>query len=142
MVTSFVMTDPGRVNGSSKLSVDELRERFAQWRSTRAKKARIPDELWAAAVEVARRDGVNRTAQVLHLDGGKLMCRFVAAGATDRSAGESAPPAFIELIPTQPEARLECVLEAESAQAGKVRIELKAVTVREVAELSRTLLGL
>lgn len=42
--------------------IDEVRSRFEQWRQTRQGKARIPDELWSAAVAVARRDGVNRTA--------------------------------------------------------------------------------
>ena len=37
--------------------------------------------------------------------------------------------------------RMECVVEAESAGAGTVRIQLKAVTLREVAELGRALLG-
>lgn len=52
--------------------------RFQQWRKTRQGNAAIPDELWAAA-EVARRDGVTRTAEALHLDGGKLRRRMVNA---------------------------------------------------------------
>jgi hypothetical protein len=47
------------------LSLDELRSRFEQWRRTRQGRARIPDELWAAAVTLARRDGVNSTATAL-----------------------------------------------------------------------------
>ena len=42
-------------------------------------RAAIPDELWSAAVEVARRDGVTRTATALHLDGGKLKRLMMAA---------------------------------------------------------------
>ena len=57
-----------------------------------AGKASIPDELWSAAVEVARRDGVNRTAAALRLDGGKLKRRMMAADAV---AGKMAPPAFV-----------------------------------------------
>ena len=53
-------------------SIDEVRVRFEQWRQTRQGRARIPEELWAAAVGLARRNGVNRTAAALHLDGGKL----------------------------------------------------------------------
>ena len=55
--------------------IDEVRTRFENWRQTRKGKARIPDELWSAAVAVARRDGVNQTAAALHLDGGKLSGR-------------------------------------------------------------------
>jgi hypothetical protein len=42
--------------------IEEVRSSFEQWRQTRQDKAPIPYELWVAAVAVARRDGVNRTA--------------------------------------------------------------------------------
>ena len=61
------------------LDIDEVRTRFESWRQTRKGKARIPDELWSAAVQVARRDGVNQTAGALHLDGGKLKRRITRA---------------------------------------------------------------
>lgn len=124
-----------------KATVAEVQERFATWRSSRSKKGRIPDELWAAAVEVARRDGVNRTAQALHLDGGKLMRRLVAAGDDDKQGQEAAPATFVEFVSTSAGDRIDCVVEAESAHAGAVRIHLKSVTIQDVAQLSRTLLG-
>ena len=62
-------------------------------------KARIPDELWSAAVEVARRDGVNQTAAALHLDGGKLKRRMMATGSVPDKA---MPPAFVEMMVPQP----------------------------------------
>ena len=138
------MTDAAK--GPRGISADEVQKRFAEWRRTRAKKARIPDELWDAAVELARRNGVNRTAQVLHLDGGKLMRRLVAGGQEPCREPEpkrqDAPAAFIELVSSQHDIRVECVMEAERSGAGTVRIQLKAVTMREVAELSRALLSL
>lgn len=133
------MTDPAK--GTRSISAEEVQERFAEWRRTRAKKARIPDDLWDAAVEVARRDGVNRAAKVLHLDGGKLMRRLVAAGEAGEPKPKDAPTAFIELVSSKPDIRVECVVEAESPGAGTIRIQLKAVTLREVAELGRALLG-
>jgi len=126
----------------AKGTSDGVRERFAEWRRTRAKKARIPDELWAAAVELARRDGVNRTAQALHLDGGKLMRHLIAAGRESERKSKDAPAAFIELVSSEPEIRFECVVEAERPGAGIVRLQLKAVTMREIAELGRALLSL
>ena len=65
---------------AAALGIDEVRTRFESWRQTRKGKACIPDNLWSAAVEVARRDGVNRTAVALRLDGGKLKRRVMAAG--------------------------------------------------------------
>jgi hypothetical protein len=128
--------------GTSGISAEQVRERFAEWRRTRAKKARIPEELWDAAMTVARRDGVNRTAQVLHLDGGKLMRRMVAAGSGSERKPKDPPTAFIELLSSQPEARFECVVEAERPGVGIVRVQLKSATMQEIAELSRALLSL
>lgn len=134
------MTDVAK--GTNGISAEGVRERFAEWRRTRAKKARIPDELWSAAVELARRDGVNRTAQALHLDGGKLMRHLASAGQESQQKPKDAPAAFIELVSSPPEMRIECVVEAERAGVGTVRVQLKSVTMREVAELSRSLLSL
>jgi hypothetical protein len=50
------------------LTMEEVRIRFDEWRQNRRGKARIPDELWSAAMELAGREGVNRTAAELHLD--------------------------------------------------------------------------
>jgi hypothetical protein len=49
-----------------------------------------------AAAAVAGRDGINRTAAALHLDGGKLKRRMAGNGEGSVSRKER-PPAFIEL---------------------------------------------
>jgi hypothetical protein len=134
------MTDAAK--GTNGISADGVREQFAEWRRTRAKKARIPDELWSAAVELARQDGVNRTAQALHLDGGKLMRHLASAGQESGQKPRDVPATFIELVSAPPEMRMECVVEAERPGVGTVRVQLKSVTMREVAELSRSLLSL
>ena len=52
--------------------IEAVRTQFEAWRSGRARKSPIPDKLWSAAINAARQEGVNRTAQQLHLDAGKL----------------------------------------------------------------------
>ena len=42
------------------VSLEEAKARFEEWRRNRQGKATIPDELWATAVEVARKEGVSR----------------------------------------------------------------------------------
>ena len=118
-------------------SLDELRSRFDQWRRSRQGRARIPDE-WGAAVTLARRDGVNSTATALHLDGGKLKRRMLAARVP---ATKRTPPAFVELVAAGADARPEYTLEVETA-AGKLRIYCKGATATDLAELSRALWGL
>lgn len=116
------------------LNLDEVRTRFENWRQNRRGKQPIPDELWSAAIEVARRDGVNPTAGALHLDGGKLKRRMVAA---DSVSGKAMPPTFVELMTPAVELR-ECTIELEGRK-GKLRIHWKGATPADVATLSRAL---
>lgn len=79
--------------------IDRVRSRFEEWRKTRSGKTPIPDELWSMAIDVARREGVNRTAQQLHLDAGKLKRLLVAADAGQHKKLKGRrQPGFVELI--------------------------------------------
>ena len=116
-------------------TIEEVVTRFEQWRQTRRGRAHIPDELWSAAIEVARREGVNRTAAALHLDGGKLKRRMVAAGAV---TGKAAPPAFVEFMAPAGTGMPEYTIELEGRN-GRLRIHCKGATAANLAELSRAL---
>ena len=115
-------------------NLDEVRARFENWRQNRRGKQPIPEELWSAAIEVARRDGVNPTAAALHLDGGKLKRRMMAA---DSVPGKAMPPTFVELMPPAVDLR-ECMIELEGRK-GKLRIHWKGATAADMATLSRAL---
>jgi hypothetical protein len=116
------------------LNLDEVRTRFENWRQNRQGKQPIPDELWSAAIEVARRDGVNPTAAALHLDGGKLKRRMLAA---DSVSTKHMPPKFVELLAPAVDLR-DCTIELEGRK-GKLRIHWKGATAADVATLSRAL---
>ena len=115
-----------------KLSMEEVRVRLEQWRQTRQSKSPIPKELWVAAVELARREGVGRTAAALHLDGGKLK-RLLAASGSEVS--EAKPPVFVELLATT---KPEYTIELEGRQ-GTLRIRCSGAAMADVAGLSRAL---
>jgi hypothetical protein len=116
------------------LTLDEVRARFENWRQNRCGKQPIPEELWSAATELARRNGVNPTAMALHLDGGKLKRRM---GAAKFVSSKAMPPTFVELrAPTVDQH--ECTIELEGRK-GKLRIHWKGATTADVAALSRAL---
>ena len=77
------------------ISLDEAKARFEQWRQTRKGKAAIPEELWSAAAEVARKEGVSRTSTELRLEWNELKRRVATAGGQTR---RPASPAFVELV--------------------------------------------
>ena len=116
-------------------TVEEVGTRLEEWRqSRRHKRTAIPDELWSAAIEVARRDGVGRTAAALGLDYGKLKRLMRAAAGVEK---KSASPSFMELIASEAGAVAQCVIEMEGRRA-RIRIELKA-SAADVISFSRGL---
>jgi hypothetical protein len=118
------------------VSLDEAKGRFESWRQNRNGKAPIPDELWAIAVEVAGKEGVNRTSTELRVEWNHLKRRMeAAAGALPKPAA----PAFMELITPREQQFPECILELEGRR-GKLRIQLKNVSASYLATLSRELL--
>jgi hypothetical protein len=115
--------------------IDLARSRFEQWRKTRARKTPIPDELWSMAASVARREGVNRTAQQLHLDGGKLKRVLVAADTGLRK--KKRRQGFVELVAPMPAVTAGCVIEFESPGGSKMRVYWKAAAAPDWADLLR-----
>ena len=114
------------------VSLEEAKVRFEEWRNNRRGKARIPAELWSAAVEVAGKEGINRTARELHVAWDDLKRRMPATGAVPQQ------PAFVELVATQTESVPECTLELEGRWC-KLRIQLRGASASYLATLSREL---
>jgi hypothetical protein len=123
----------GKKVGEDSSGIEAVRTRFEDWRSGRAGKSPIPDELWSAAIEAARQEGVNRTAQQLRLDAGKLKRLLVAADGGGRRAQRK--PRFVEL--TASASTPDCVIEFESASGSKMRIHWKAAAPPDWANLLR-----
>jgi len=123
--------------------------RLQRWRSSHARRVPIPEPLWAAAGEVAREHGINRTAKALHLEYGKLKERAEAPepgrkvvkkarSGVLRHARPSASPTFMELITPRPGSAASAVVELEGRR-GRMKIEFKGVGPAELVALSRTL---
>ncbi len=57
-----------------------VRRRIERWRRTRKARSRIPEPLWASAVEVARTHGIHLAAKALRLSYYALKKRVIEAG--------------------------------------------------------------
>ena len=69
----------------AKVDLTSVGQRVEKWRQERAHaRVPVPEELWSAAVEVARSDGVHATAKALRFDYYGLKAR-VKEGARPRS---------------------------------------------------------
>jgi len=130
---------------SYREDVEQLRRRFEEFRSTHAVRSRLPEELWAAAAELAQRDGMDATARALEVDKPSLRkwadrLRPQRQPRPRRSPPKrrgKAVPAFVELLPSGSGATASCLIEVESPRGGKLRLELKAIETSELAELIR-----
>jgi len=123
--------------------------RLRRWRSSHARRVPIPDALWAAAGELARAHGINRTAKALRLEYGKLKERAGEFGATKkivrrvppaipRHARSTVPPTFMELLTPRVGSATSAVVELEGPR-GRMKIEFKGVAPAELVALSRAL---
>ena len=126
--------------------VEQVRRRWAEWRRSAgdAMRARPPEELWAAAVELVHRDGIDVTARALDVDKPSLR------KWTDRLQPKRQPrprrlpqkrgnalPAFVELLASGSGMGTSCLVEVESPRGAKLRLELKGMRASELAELIR-----
>ena len=137
-----------QTTASNREDVEQLGRRFEEFRRTHPVRSRLPEELWAAATKLARRDGIEVTAQALDVDRPSLQKwtnRFeprteAKPGKPRRqrqSKREPAAAAFVELLAGNPGATASCLVEVESPRGAKLRLELKAIPTSELAELIR-----
>ena len=136
-------------SASYREDAEQLGRRFAEFRSTHPVRSRLPEELWAAAAKLARRDGIEATALELDVDRPSLQKwtdRFERGAqprprrqARQRRAGRtvSAAPVFVELLAQTTGAAPSCLVEIESQRGAKLRLELKTIQPSALAELIR-----
>jgi hypothetical protein len=126
--------------------VEQVRRRWAEWRSTHAVRARLPEELWAAAVELVQRDGIDATARALDVDKPSLRkwAGRLNPARPQPARRKSQPkqkandlPAFVELLASGSGTARSCMVEVESPRGAKLRLELKGMQASELAELIR-----
>jgi hypothetical protein len=132
---------------SYREDVEQARQRFAEFRQAHAVRSRLPEELWATAAKLARRDGITATARVLGVDRPSLQkwtdrleprgsARSRKSPVRDSLEGSGAP-AFVELLASGTGTATSCVVEVESASGGKLRLDLKTIPTSQLAELIR-----
>lgn len=120
--------------------LERVRRRFERWRQTRQGRARIPDSLWASAIQVAKEYGIGRTAQVLRLDYYGLKRRVQENGKELAVAHPAeAITTFLELPSATVTGSCECSVELENAGGTRMRICLRGIEAPDVSRLSRAL---
>jgi Na+-transporting NADH:ubiquinone oxidoreductase subunit NqrF len=132
---------------SYREDVEQARRRFAEFRQAHAVRSRLPEELWATAAKLARRDGITATARTLGLDRPSLQkwtdrlepraSRKPHKNPRGSLSGKNAAPAFVELLAGGTGTATSCLVEVESTSGSKLRLDLKGIATSQLAELIR-----
>jgi hypothetical protein len=115
----------------------EIHGQFERWRRMRRPGTPIPPPLWAAAVVVARRHGVYRTARALHLESHKLK---TLTETPARAQSVPASPSFVELL-APPSSGSTYLLEVDGPHGGRLRLQVTGQGLPDVVALSRVVWG-
>ncbi len=122
--------------------LENVRQRFERWRQARTVRTRIPEPLWAAAVEMAKEYGVNLTAKTLRVDYYRLKKRVEQEAASSTGAPcEGSTATFLELAAPVVSRSGECIVELEDGYGAKMRVHLKGAEAPDLAALSRSFWG-
>lgn len=100
-----------------------LAERLKAWRAARTRGQRIPQELWAAATELARVHGLHPTAATLKLNYYGLQRRL--SGGLVQPKRRGCRPTFVELAAPAVSSRMDEPGTIEWVQASGARLTLR-----------------
>lgn len=119
---------------SSSTALEQVRERFAQWRQNRKGREPIPDELWQAAIGLTTEYSVTKIVKTLNLTHSDFKERMIEAQNND--------PTFVELqLPVPATASAYWVLEMDKPDGAKFRISCHNASLPNILEVGKMFLG-
>lgn len=113
-------------------NLERVRRQLERWRRTRKPKERIPQALWNARAQLARRHGISRVARALRLQYDALRDRAEAAPGPKATA---TPGPFVEVPLRTPRTPAACVVELEDERGWKMTLRLAAAHGADAAAL-------
>jgi hypothetical protein len=116
-------------------AVKDVRQRLADWRAGDRSLNRIPADIWAEAVGLARKYGVGPVCQTLSLGYNDLRARM--PGNLQATGSTTPAPAFLEWIAPTSTTIEQCSLELQATSGIKLRLEMKGVPASGLALIIR-----
>ena len=109
----------------------EVRRQIADWRETRTSRGRMSKELWAAAVSLAKKHGVSKTAISLRLSYDSLKRNLLRSegGPATKSLSRAKSQEFLQTKASQlmsPSATSETLIEVSTKDGAKLTMRLGA----------------
>ena len=117
-------------------AIERVRSQFEEWRGHRRGRDRIPERLWSAAAEAARRHGVHAVSRAVRLEHAALRRRVQAT-----TSGVSDASAFIELDNVAVTGSVGCIVELEKSNGTRMRICVGDGAAVDWARMKEAFLG-
>jgi hypothetical protein len=118
------------------VAIERVRSQFEEWRGTKRGRERIPERLWSAAAEAARRHGVHAVSRAVRLEHSRLRRRVekTASGVGDAAA-------FVELDNESPAGSVGCIVELEKGNGTRMRICVRDGATVDWCRMKEAFLG-
>jgi hypothetical protein len=114
-------------------TLPEVRARFTAWRKNRKRGRRIPEELWSAAVKLAKVHTLNTISRQLKLSYTELKKR---TACIDQQSRPTPSPGFIAIDLPGANPPAECVLEMAHHNGNKMRMHFKGNVALDLQSLA------
>jgi hypothetical protein len=117
--------------------IEPLLQQVETWRKTRTGQEKMPEPLWAAAVELAKTYGISSVQGKLRIDYGGLRRRTLGPGSVPPSKKPTASAGFVELPVINPVRRSEHTVELEDGAGRKMTIKASGGNLAELLPLAQ-----
>ena len=125
-------------NLSHSLTLEEVQKQFDAWRKTRAHRTPIPDQLWKAAVSLARSHSVSKVSKTLRVHYTELQKRVNPEVSVKTAPDPPAAPINFVEYPMPMDHKSECLVEMENHHGDKMRIFLSGERTLDLLSLGRS----
>ena len=124
----------------AKPTIEDVRQRFEQWRESRKQRTPIPESLWEGAASLCADHSIYKISRSLRLDYDALKKR-VCYSHPESLAEPVTSSAFVELDLKASLPEAECLVEMEDTEGAKRKMHLKGRLCLDPLEFMKAFLG-
>ena len=125
---------------TAKPILEEVRQRFEQWRASRKHRMPIPGSLWESAASLCTDHSIYKISRSLRLDYNALKKR-VCYSHPESLPESVTSSAFVELDLKASLAEAECLVEREDKNGVKMKMHIKGRLCLDPLEFMKAFLG-
>ena len=124
----------------AKPTIEDVRQRFEEWRESRKQRTPIPESLWEGAVTLCADHSIYKISRSLRLDYNALK-RRVCYSHPESLPESVTSSAFVELDLKASLPEGECLMEMEDKDGAKVKMHIKGRLCLDPLEFMKAFLG-